>query len=500
MYITRHMEKPVMELNEQYPVLLLTGPRQVGKTTMLEHLIEVEGKGRKKVSLDDLTLRELAKTDPKMFFQLYQPPLLIDEVQYAPELFPYIKIMVDERHQPGDFWLTGSQLFKMMEGVQESLAGRVALLHLSPLSQSEIMKRPPEPPFSLELPLLSERQNGRQMLNTPKVFQRIHQGGMPALVTGTYSNASIFYSSYIDTYMERDVRRLSNDIDSLKFLRFLRSVAARTSQQVNYKGIADDAEIDQTTAKNWLHVLEALGIIFLLEPYSNNVLKRTVSTPKLYFYDSGIVCYLTRWSSPETAMEGAMSGALLENYTVAEIIKTYQNAGQEPFLYYYRDKDAREIDLILERDGKLFPIEIKKMASPPKKLTKVFDLIDPAHSDSFNAFAYIRDDKDVMKLVNNFIKNTTPKGAQQNDPFWERSEIALDTALILYLIHEAPPEEQNFEMLIYMMNFAEVREEDDQYRSPLDMLFRVLEEEQPNHVAVKQYKAFKQAAGDICSK
>ena len=376
MYITRHMEKPVMELNEQYPVLLLTGPRQVGKTTMLEHLIEVEGKGRKKVSLDDLTLRELAKTDPKMFFQLYQPPLLIDEVQYAPELFPYIKIMVDERHQPGDFWLTGSQLFKMMEGVQESLAGRVALLHLSPLSQSEIMKRPPEPPFSLELPLLSERQNGRQMLNTPEVFQHIHQGGMPALVTGTYSNASIFYSSYIDTYMERDVRRLSNDIDSLKFLRFLRSVAARTSQQVNYKGIADDAEIDQTTAKNWLHVLEALGIIFLLEPYSNNVLKRTVSTPKLYFYDSGIVCYLTRWSSPETAMEGAMSGALLENYTVAEIIKTYQNAGQEPFLYYYRDKDAREIDLILEQDGKLFPIEIKKMASPPKKLTKVFDLID----------------------------------------------------------------------------------------------------------------------------
>lgn len=376
MYITRHMEKPVMELNEQYPVLLLTGPRQVGKTTMLEHLIEVEGKGRKKVSLDDLTLRELAKTDPKMFFQLYQPPLLIDEVQYAPELFPYIKIMVDERHQPGDFWLTGSQLFKMMEGVQESLVGRVALLHLSPLSQSEIMKRPPEPPFSLELPLLSERQNGRQMLNTPEVFQHIHQGGMPALVTGTYSNASIFYSSYIDTYMERDVRRLSNDIDSLKFLRFLRSVAARTSQQVNYKGIADDAEIDQTTAKNWLHVLEALGIIFLLEPYSNNVLKRTVSTPKLYFYDSGIVCYLTRWSSPETAMEGAMSGALLENYTVAEIIKTYQNAGQEPFLYYYRDKDAREIDLILERDGKLFPIKIKKMASPPKKLTKVFDLID----------------------------------------------------------------------------------------------------------------------------
>lgn len=376
MYITRHMEKPVLELNEQYPVLLLTGPRQVGKTTMLEHLMEVEGRGRTKVTLDDLTIRELAKTDPKMFFQLYQPPLLIDEVQYAPELFPYIKIMVDERHQPGDFWLTGSQLFKMMEGVQESLAGRVALLHLSPLSQSEIMKQPAEAPFSLNLPLLSKRQKGRTMLTTSEIFQKIHLGGMPALVTGTYANVGVFYSSYIDTYMERDVRRLSSDIDSLKFLRFLRSAAARVSQQVNYKGIADDAEINQATAKRWLHVLEALGIVFLLEPYSNNVLKRTVSTPKLYFYDSGLVCYLTRWSSPETAMEGAMSGSLLENYTVAEIIKTYQNAGQEPFLYYYRDKDAREIDLILEQDGKLFPIEIKKMASPTKKLTQVFDLID----------------------------------------------------------------------------------------------------------------------------
>ena len=182
-------------------------------------------------------------------------------------------------------------------------------------------------------------------------------------------------SSCISTYLDRDVRRLSAGIDDLKFLGFLRAAAARAGQQVNYKGIADDAEIDQATAKNWLHILEALGIVFLLRPYSNNVLKRTVSTPKLYFYDTGLVCYLTRWSSPETAMNGAMNGALLENYTVSEIVKTYQNAGQEPFLYYYRDKDAREIDLLLEQDGKLFPIEIKKMAAPPKKLTKVFELI-----------------------------------------------------------------------------------------------------------------------------
>ena len=231
------------------------------------------------------------------------------------------------------------------------------------------------PPFRVELSALTERQDHRTALDTPAIFQRIFTGGMPALVSGQYANPNIFYSSYISTYLDRDVRRLSASIDDLKFLSFLRASAARAGQQMNYKGIADDAEIDQATAKNWLHILETLGIVFLLRPYSNNVLKRTVSTPKLYFYDTGLVCYLTRWSSPETAMNGAMNGALLENYTVSEIVKTYQNAGQEPFLYYYRDKDAREIDLLLEQDGKLFPIEIKKMAAPPKKLTKVFELI-----------------------------------------------------------------------------------------------------------------------------
>lgn len=375
MYVTRHMEPVVLEVSSQYPALLIVGPRQVGKTTMLEHLIEIEGRGRTVVTLDDLTERELAKTDPKMFFQLHKPPLLIDEVQYAPELFPYIKMMVDQRHQPGDFWMTGSQLFKMMEGVQESLAGRVALLHLSPMSQSEILHCPATGPFRVDLNALQERQKHCPVCDTPTMYQRIFRGGMPALVTGQYTNANLFYSSYIDTYMERDVRRLSSGIDSLKFLRFLRATAARAGQQVNYKGIADDAEIDQATAKSWLHILEALGIIFLLHPYSNNLLKRTVSTPKLYFYDTGLVCYLTRWTSPETAMAGAMNGALLENFTVSEVMKSYQNAGLEPFLYYYRDSDAKEIDLLLEQDGKLYPLEIKKMATPPKKLTKVFELI-----------------------------------------------------------------------------------------------------------------------------
>lgn len=376
MYINRYMEKIIMRLNSQFPVILVTGPRQVGKTTMLEHLIEQEGRNRKKVTLDDIAELELAKTDPGMFFQLHQPPVLIDEVQYALELFRYIKMHVDEKRQPGDFWLTGSQLFKMMEGVQESLAGRVALLQLSPLSQGEIDNDPNQLPFQINLSSLLDRQKSRCILTVTEIFQRIFTGGMPAMVSGRYSDTNIFYSSYIGTYLERDVRQLSGNIEKLKFLSFLRATAARAGQQVNYKGIADDAEIDQTTAKNWLHILETLGIIFLLHPYSNNVLKRTVSTPKLYFYDTGLICYLTRWSSGETAMSGAMSGALLENYAVAEIVKTYQNAGQEPFLYYYRDKDAREIDLIMEQDGRLFPIEIKKMATPQKKLTKVFELID----------------------------------------------------------------------------------------------------------------------------
>lgn len=376
MYIHRHMEALVMELSAQYPALLLTGPRQVGKTTMLEHLMETEGRGRDKVSMDDLTERELARSDPKMFFQIHRPPLLIDEVQYAPELFPYIKILIDSRHEPGDFWLTGSQLFRMMEDVQESLAGRAALLQLPPLSQGEIAGCTENTPFSLKLEELQQRQKSRPMVETPELFERIVQGSMPSLVSGAYRDPYIFYNAYIGTYMERDIRHLSGSIDSLKFLRFLRSCAARTAGQLNYKGIADDAEIDQSTVKGWLRILEALGVVFFLHPYSNNVLKRTVSTPKLYFFDTGLVCFLTRWRSGETAMEGAMSGALLENYAVSEIMKTWLNSGREPDLYYYRDKDAREIDLIMEEDGQLHPMEIKKMASPGRKLTRVFEVID----------------------------------------------------------------------------------------------------------------------------
>lgn len=374
-YIKRSMENVFLSLNTQYSAILITGPRQVGKTTMLQELAMREGRNRSYVTLDDLNERALAKTDPAMFLQLHQPPVLIDEVQYAPELFSYIKIHIDKNHVPGDFWLTGSQLFKLMESVQESLAGRVALLHLSPLSQQELYGGKPSE-FRLDFSALLEKQKQMKAVTTPDMFERIFNGGMPALASGQYEERSIFYSSYIGTYLERDVKELSGTIDSMKFLRFITAAAARTAQMVNYKGIADDCDIDQSSAKSWLRILETLGIIFYLHPYSNNVLKRTVKTPKLYFYDTGLVCYLTKWSSTETAMNGAMNGALLENYTVSEILKSYQNAGKEAFLYYYRDKDTKEIDLLMEGDGQLCPIEIKKTITPERRLLSVFKIIE----------------------------------------------------------------------------------------------------------------------------
>ena len=374
-YISRHMESCVLELSKSYSAILLTGPRQAGKTTMLRSLAVKENIGRKYVTLDDFTERDMAKNDPALFLQLHKPPVLIDEVQYAPELFTYIKIHIDEHHNPGDFWLTGSQIFRLMRGVQESLAGRIALLHLSPLSQREIIGAPCAP-FTPDLDRLLAEQNQIQPVTTPELFSRLWKGSMPGLISGQTPDRNIFYSSYLSTYVERDVRDLSGSVDALKFNRFVTAVAARCSQLLNYNALAEDADIDIATSKAWVNILETLGIIFLLHPYSNNVLKRTIKTPKVYFYDTGLVCYLTRWSSAEVAESGAMNGAMLENFTVSEIMKSYQNAGLEPYLYFYRDRDAKEIDVVLEGDGKLWPLEIKKTAAPDKRLTRVFGVID----------------------------------------------------------------------------------------------------------------------------
>ncbi|MBR4424606.1 MAG: ATP-binding protein [Oscillospiraceae bacterium] len=376
-YISRHMEDRVLDLSKSWPAILLTGPRQVGKTTMLLELAKKENIGRGYVTLDDLTERDMAKHDPALFLQLHQPPVLIDEVQYAPELFTYIKIHIDRNHRPGDFWMTGSQIFRLMAGVQESLAGRVALLHMPPMSQREIVGAACVP-FTTNLDRLLAERDRMRPVTAPELFTRLWRGSMPGIVSGEYPDRNIYYSSYLSTYVERDVRGLSGNVDALKFNRFVTAAAARCSQLLNYNALAEDADIDIQTSKAWINILETLGIIFLLHPYSNNVLKRTIKTPKVYFYDTGLVCYLTRWSSPEVAESGAMSGALLENYTMSEIMKSYQNAGLEPYLYFYRDRDAKEIDAILEGDGKLCPLEIKKTATPDKRLTRVFGVIDKA--------------------------------------------------------------------------------------------------------------------------
>ena len=372
-YIKSSLEKVVLQATKEYPVVLVSGSKQVGKTTMLKKLME--GTNRNYVSLDDLQERALAKNDPEMFLQLHKPPVLIDEVQYAPELFSMIKLIVDKEHKKGDFWLTGSQIFDLMRGVQESLAGRVAVLSLSSLSQTEIYGGE-DRPFQIEIEHLMKRKEGRTSADLQEIFRRIFQGSMPAIVSNEVSNNSIFYGSYLSTYIERDVRNLSDSIDSLKFLRFLTAVAARCSQMLNVNEIARDADINLKQAKDWMGILETLGIIFYLHPFSNNMLKRLVKTPKYYFYDTGLVAYLTKWSSPETLENGAMNGAILENYVVSEIRKSYLNSGKAPFMYYYRDKDAREIDIILEQNGELNPIEIKKSANPAPEILRSFSVLE----------------------------------------------------------------------------------------------------------------------------
>jgi predicted AAA+ superfamily ATPase len=373
LYIKRDIEKVLLKVSSQFKVVLVTGPRQVGKTTMLIKLME--GTDRKYVTLDDLTTRDLAKNDPGSFIKTFTPPVFIDEVQYAPELFSYIKMQVDDRRQNGDYWLSGSQVFRLMRGVSESLAGRVGLLDLSSLSQNEIYNHKECIPLDTDFDNLKERASDIPDADPVDIFTRIYNGGMPQIIAEGTDRRDRFYNSYVRTYIERDVRDLSGDIDVLKFSRFMVAAAARTAQLINYKSIADDAEIDQVTVKNWLNILETLGIIFYLHPYSNNLLKRAIKSPKLYFYDSGLAAYLTRWNSVETLMNGAQAGAILENFVISEVIKGYYNSGQTPYLFYFRDKDNKEIDLLWEADGSIYPLEIKKTSNPTIRMVKTLGLL-----------------------------------------------------------------------------------------------------------------------------
>ncbi|WP_022769235.1 ATP-binding protein [Butyrivibrio sp. NC2007] len=377
-HIERDLKSKIIDLNKEYSAILITGARQVGKSTLFETIMKEQGEEREIVTLDDLEERALAKKDPAMFLQIHEPPVMIDEVQYAPELFSYIKIAIDKGAAPGSFWLTGSQAFKLMDLAQESLAGRVAILRLPPLSQHEAYGKDDSRPFSVDLNELKKRKKTHAPATLDEIYERIWMGGMPGLISGKFSDRDVYYSSYIQTYIERDVSDLIQGVDKLLFQDFIRSAASRIGEVLNVHAIAGDVGINDDTAKRWLQVLEKSEIITLLRPYSNNLLHRTIKTPKLYFFDTGLVAYLTKYSSPEILANGALAGHILENYVVMEIIKSYKNAAKDCLFWYYRDKDNKEVDMILESDGMLHPIEVKRSVNPGTELVGAFSVLDKA--------------------------------------------------------------------------------------------------------------------------
>lgn len=374
-YIKRDIEDKIISLSKEYSCILITGPRQVGKTTVLRQLMD---DNREYVTLDDMDERSLAKRDPAMFLQIHSTPIMIDEVQYAPELFSYIKMEIDKGAEPGTYWLTGSQAFKLMELAQESLAGRVAILHMSSLSQHEICGSGDCTPFTLELGALKAREKTNAPADIAEIYDRIWKGSMPGLASGKFSDRDVFYSSYLQTYIDRDVKEQVQLADPLLFRDFVRAAACRAGQMLNVHDIAQDVGVSDDTAKRWLQVLEKSDVIFFLRPYSNNLLKRTVKTPKMYFFDTGLVAYLTRYSSPEILANGAINGAILENFVVSELLKSYHNNAKECLLWYYRDSNSNEIDMVIESDGMLNPLEIKRSVNPGSELISAFNLLDKA--------------------------------------------------------------------------------------------------------------------------
>ena len=378
-YIKRAAEDTIERLSKMFPVLLVTGPRQVGKTTLLQRLVEMQknqGIERKYVTLDDPDVRYLAKHDPALFLQRYSPPVLIDEIQYATELLPYIKMSVDRSREKGDFWITGSQVFRLMNNVSESLAGRVGIVNLLGLSDAEIYEEPSEP-FQTDPEYLMKRLHAKTPRGLNEIYNRIFKGSMPELYADENVDWETYYRSYVDTYLQRDIRDLAQVADEMQFYNFMTIVAAHTSKPVIYEELASMAGVSAPTAKKWLSILVSSHIIALVQPYHNNALKRVVKMPLLHFLDTGLAAYLLKWGNPEALEKGAMSGAFFESYVFSEIYKSYLNAGKEPPVFYYRDRDKKEIDLLLYQNGVLSPIEIKKAASPGKTAIKNFDVLQP---------------------------------------------------------------------------------------------------------------------------
>ena len=380
MYIQRHLENQVREASKFYPVVMVCGQRQVGKSTMLNHIKEEE---RRYVTLDDGNARRLAEKDPALFFETYGYPLLIDEFQRVPSILLEMKRIVDRKALDGEdnngmYWLTGSQKFKMMKDVSESLAGRIAVFDMSGLSAAELEERE-ACVFHPALENLRKRMQNYHPKDVHEIYEQIFRGGMPKLVT-TDLDRDRFYTDYINTYLERDIKELSLVGKLGEFYDFLVYMAARTSMELKYNEIANAIGISAPTAKEWVTILERSGIIFILRPYYNNITRRLVKTPKMYFMDTGLAAYLCRWPNAEILENGAMDGAFFETYVVSEIVKSYYNAGKRADLYYYRDIDGKEIDLLFVEGDKIYPIEIKK-AKMPNHADKDFSVLHKLKMD-----------------------------------------------------------------------------------------------------------------------
>ena len=385
-YIKRSVENKLEQLSKSFPVIMITGSRQVGKTTLLNNLQKQSKIDINYVSLDNLSVRALAKEEPELFLERFKAPLIIDEFQYAPDLLSYIKIIVDEKKQEhlenekvqsmGLYYLTGSQVFHTMKSVSESLAGRVGILELYPLSNREIENKNED--FFLPIYENLENKEKTKRLDVDKVYEKILKGSYPEL----YSNPNIeprdFFESYIKTYIERDIRELINVKDETKFLKFIESVAVRTGQELNINDISNSIEINNMTAQNWLSILVSTGLVYLLQPYSNNNISRIVKRPKLYFMDTGLACYLAGYMDSITLEKSACNGAIFETYVITEIIKSFANAGLDSrkYLYYYRDNNGKEIDLLIIYNNTVYPLKIKKSFNPGKQAIKNFDVVN----------------------------------------------------------------------------------------------------------------------------
>lgn len=373
-YMERALERKFLHMSSFFKAVLVTGARQVGKTTMLKHMAEKQS--RTYVSMDNTMARTLAKSDPVLFFQTYKPPIIIDEIQKAPELFEQIKIMCDESEERGLFWLTGSQQYKTMKNIRETLAGRIGILELYSLSKNEVEGLTYTNELDFSLSCLQERWQLTKKNNIVEVFEHIWRGGMPDALRADAEQRQEYFNSYIETYLMRDVAEEGGITDVVRFRKFLNACAALVAEQVNYKTLAEAAEISQPTAKEWLRLLQGLGIVYLLPPYANNELKRLAKTPKLYFCDTGLCAYLSMWLTRDTLMSGAASGHYFENYVVIELLKNFAYSPSKANLTYYRDSNAKEIDVFVEENGVIHPLEIKKSANPDRREVKKYEVLD----------------------------------------------------------------------------------------------------------------------------